>query len=195
MAGSQTRKQRGGNLNLGKEFNALHVTQHGGAATPIYGAPVGYTGELEGGLRESARLSEYDTYFKQASGMSDVGAVATQKGGARNRNRSRKSTKSRSKKSRSTKSRSTKSRSTKSRSTKSRSTKSRSTKSRSTKSRSTKSRSTKSRSTKSRSRKQKQKQRGGARELGYDSVGSPYMLLPPSTRTGSSDFSNPLLKN
>ena len=163
MAGSQTRKQRGGNLNQGKEFNALHVTQHGGAATPLYGAPVGYTGELEGGLRESARLSEYDTYFKQASGMSDVGAVATQKGGARNS--TRKVKRSKSKKSRSSKAK----------------------KSRSSKSSKAK-KSKKSRST-------KQKQRGGARELGYDSVGSPYMLLPPSTRTGSSDFSNPLLKN
>ena len=166
MARSQTRKQRGGNLNQGKEFNALHVTQHGGAATPLYGAPVGYTGELEGGLRESARLSEYDTYFKQASGMSDVG-VPSQKGGARNRTRKVK----RSKGSKARKSKSSKS----------------------SKAKSSKSKSSKK--SKSKKSKRSTKQRGGARELGYDNVGSPYMLLPPSTRTGSGDFSNPLLKH
>jgi hypothetical protein len=165
MTGSQTRKQRGGNLNQGKEFNALHLTQHGGAATPIYGAPVGYTGELEGGLRESARLSEYDTYFKQASGMSDVG-VPSQKGGARNRTRKVKRSKS-SKASKAKKSKSSKAK------------------------KSSKS----SKGSKAKKSKKSTKQRGGARELGYDSVGSPYMLLPPSTRTGSGDFSNPLLKH
>ena len=173
MARSQTRKQRGGNLNQGKEFNALHVTQHGGAATPLYGAPVGYTGELEGGLRESARLSEYDTYFKQASGMSDVG-VPSQKGGARNRTRKVK----RSKSSKARKSKGSKAKKSKSKSSKAKSSKSKS-----------------SKKSKSKKSKRSTKQRGGARELGYDNVGSPYMLLPPSTRTGSGDFSNPLLKH
>jgi len=186
MARSQTRKQRGGNLNQGKEFNALHVTQHGGAATPIYGAPVGYTGELEGGLRESARLSEYDTYFKQASGMSDVGAVAAQKGGARNRTRKVKRSKARSSKAKKSKS----SKGSKAKSSKG-SKGSKAKKSKSSKSSKAKS----SKSKKSTKSKRSTKQRGGARELGYDSVGSPYMLLPASTRTGSGDFSNPLLKH
>jgi len=92
---SQTRrKQRGGNLNQGREFNSLHVNQHGGAVAQLAGAPVGYTGVLESGLRDSARLSEYDGFFKDASGMSDASNMhPAQKGGKRStrRNKSKKS--------------------------------------------------------------------------------------------------------
>jgi hypothetical protein len=163
---SQTRrKQRGGTLTQGKEFSSLHMNQHGGAATMLSGAPVGYTGELEGGLRESARLSQYDDYFRQASGMSDTGPV--QKGGSsRKKSKSKQKSKQKSKLSRKSKQKLSR----------------------------------KSKQKLSRKSKQKlsrkSKQSGGSRaELGYGNVGDSYMLLSPSTKTGSADFSNPLLKH
>ena len=161
---SQTRrKQRGGTLTQGKEFSSLHLNQHGGAATMLSGAPVGYTGELEGGLRESARLSQYDDYFRQASGMSDTGPV--QKGGS-----SRKKSKSKSQQKQKSKSKS--------------------------KSKSKQKQKLSRKNKQKLSRKNKHKQRGGSRaELGYGNVGDSYMLLSPSTKTGSADFSNPLLKH
>jgi hypothetical protein len=167
MARSQTRKQRGGTLNQGKEFNQLHLTQHGGAATPIYGAPVGYTGELESGLRDSARLSQYDTYFKQASGMSDVGPA--QKGGARKTRKTRKTRKGRkaSKASKAKKSKASKAKASKAQASKAKKSK----------------------------KSKKSTQRGGSRELGYGNVGDSYMILSPNTKTGGADFSNPLLKH
>ena len=169
---SQTRrKQRGGTLTQGKEFSSLHLNQHGGAATMLSGAPVGYTGELEGGLRESARLSQYDDYFRQASGMSDTGPV--QKGGS-----SRKKSKSKSQQKQKSKSKSK-------------------SKSKQKQKLSRKNKQKLSRKNKQKlSRKNKHKQRGGSRaELGYGNVGDSYMLLSPSTKTGSADFSNPLLKH
>jgi hypothetical protein len=78
---TRRRKQRGGTLAQGEHFASLHKTQHGGAATMLSGAPVGHQGLLESGLRDSARLTEYDAHFNQASGMSDT-AVVAQKGGA-----------------------------------------------------------------------------------------------------------------
>jgi len=178
MSGTQTRRrQRGGTLAQGTQFNSLHVNQHGGAVTPLYGAPVGYSGVLEGGLRESARLSQYDSFFNAASGMSDT--VQVQKGGASRRQKQR--TQKQRQKQRTQKQRQ------KQRTQKQRQ-----------KQRTQKQRQ-KQRTQKQRQKqkqKQRQKQGGGSRaELGYGNVGSSYMLLPSSVKTGGSDFSNPLLKH
>lgn len=107
---TRSKKQRGGSplTSQGVDFLQRHVNQHGGAATPLYGAPVGYTGVLDAGLRDSARLSELDVSYNQASGMSDVSNPLPQKGGASRK--TRKSKKSKSKKSKKTKSKSKKSR-------------------------------------------------------------------------------------
>jgi hypothetical protein len=167
---SQTRrKQRGGNLNQGREFNSLHVNQHGGAVAQLAGAPVGYTGVLESGLRDSARLSEYDGFFKDASGMSDASNMhPAQKGGKRSTRRNK------SKKSKKSKSRAQKQKQ---------------------KQKQKKSLRQKQKSKKSKKSKSK-KQRGGSRpELAYGPVGGPSMLLSASVKTGAGDFSNPLLKH
>jgi hypothetical protein len=85
VSNTRRRKQRGGSHATlqGADFLQRHVNQHGGAATPLYGAPVGYTGVLDAGLRDSARLSEFDVHYNNASGMSDASNPSPQKGGAR----------------------------------------------------------------------------------------------------------------
>jgi hypothetical protein len=61
----------------GKEYNAIHAEQHGGGGPVLYGAPVGTTGVLDAGLRETARVIDLDRSVGAIQGMSD------QSGGAR----------------------------------------------------------------------------------------------------------------
>lgn len=63
----------------GKEYNALHEGQHGGA--PLEGAPVGTTGVLDDSLRATARVTPLDQSVASIQGMSD------QSGGARRRSK------------------------------------------------------------------------------------------------------------
>ena len=63
----------GGDYSLaqGSQFAGYHSNQHGGAAV-VAGAPLDYTGVLDAGLRDSARVGGYDKFFQEASGMSDA---------------------------------------------------------------------------------------------------------------------------
>ena len=91
-AHSKKRKaQRGGrrsdysmkaSLAQGEEFAAAHRLQHGGAA------PVGYTGMLEEGLRDSARVGPLDTAIRQAEAYGNP--PMTQTGGRRKTRKNRK---------------------------------------------------------------------------------------------------------
>jgi hypothetical protein len=62
--------------------------QHGGAFTPMSGAPVGDTGVLDSSLRAIARIGPTDASFSAIQGMSD------QSGGSRRSKRSKKSRRS-----------------------------------------------------------------------------------------------------
>ena len=99
---TKSRKQRGGNASLeqGADFAKYHVAQHGGFRE-LGHAPVGYTGELDQNLRESARIAGYDAYFRDATAHG-------QSGGSRRKSKAKKSKakKSKSKKSKSKKSKS-----------------------------------------------------------------------------------------
>lgn len=64
-------------LAQGRDYDKIHMGQHGGAYTPMSGAPLGSTGMLDASLRESARLPDIDASIREIQGMSD------QSGGAR----------------------------------------------------------------------------------------------------------------
>ena len=116
-------------LAQGREFLSHHVEQHGGGGA-LQGAPVGYTGVLDGSLRGSAGVLQQDAHYAAAATQSDL-ALKPQAGGRRksrsskNKSRSSKS-KSRSRKGKSRKSKSRKSKSRKGKSRKSKSRKSKS---------------------------------------------------------------------
>lgn len=80
------------NLAQGKDYQNIHMGQHGGAYVPMSGAPVGSTGVLDAALRATARIGPTDNSFQAIQGMSD------QAGGRRRSRRSKKSSR-RSKKS------------------------------------------------------------------------------------------------
>ena len=107
-------------LAQGREFLSHHVEQHGGGGA-LQGAPVGYTGVLDGSLRGSAGVLQQDAHYAAAAAQSDL-ALKPQAGGRRltrkSKGKSRKG-KGKSRKGKSRKSRSSKSKS-RSRSSKSR---------------------------------------------------------------------------
>lgn len=82
-----TRRQAGGNpqqasLAQGRDYLSLHKGQYGGGAVSLAAAaPVGYTGVLDAGLRDIARVAPLDQANAQIQGMSD------QSGGGRRRGR------------------------------------------------------------------------------------------------------------
>jgi hypothetical protein len=86
-------------LAQGKDYENIHMGQHGGAYVPMSGAPVGDTGVLDASLRATARIGPTDGAFQAIQGMSD------QAGGRRRSRRSRRSKSRRSKSSRSKRSR------------------------------------------------------------------------------------------
>ena len=189
----KNRRQSGGNnfsLRQGQEFASYHTQQHGGAYTPIHGAPLDYSGALPAELRDSAHLGGYDKHYQAASGMSDATPATVpmpaQKGGARRS--SKRSSKKASKKSKKASKKSKKSSKSSKKSSKS--------SKKSSKSSKKSSKSSKRSSRKSRSSRRNNRQRGG-RMLGNSPVDSPTMLLTPSeaAKAGTGDFSNPLLKH
>jgi len=68
-------------LAQGRDYDKIHMGQHGGAYTPMSGAPLGATGMLDASLRESARLPDIDASIQEIQGMSD------QSGGARRKSK------------------------------------------------------------------------------------------------------------
>ena len=168
----RSRRMSGGgdySLAQGTQFAGYHSNQHGGAAV-LAGAPLDYTGTLDAGLRDSARVGGYDKFFNEASGMSD-GTPATvnitqspQAGGSRSSKRKNRSSK---RKNRSSKRKNSSSK--------------------------RKNRSSKRNAKKNRSSMRKRRaQRGG-----QSPVDAPTMLLSrdAAMRAGTGDFSNPLLKH
>ena len=70
------RRQRGGgdeSLAQGARFQSYHTTQHGGSRDALVGAPLDYSGVLEGGMRDAAGLAKYDAHFSQAQAHSQSG--------------------------------------------------------------------------------------------------------------------------
>ena len=91
-------------LAQGRDFDAQHKNQHGGAYAPLGGAPVGDQGLLPQELRDMARVTPVDMKNAEIIGMHDpdqMGGMNTMKGGRRkgsrsaSRNNMRKSRKSR----------------------------------------------------------------------------------------------------
>ena len=75
-------------LAQGAEYDKIHMGQHGGAYTPMSGAPLGDTGVLDSSLRGLARIGPIDASFTAIQGMSD------QSGGRRRSRRSKRSKRS-----------------------------------------------------------------------------------------------------
>jgi hypothetical protein len=69
-------------LAQGAEYNKIHMGQHGGAFTPMSGAPVGDQGLLDSSLRGVARIGPVDQAIASIQGMSD------QSGGRRGKKKS-----------------------------------------------------------------------------------------------------------
>ena len=69
-------------LAQGQDYDKIHSAQHGGAYTPMSGAPIGTTGVLDASLRTTARLPDLDASFTEIQGMSDQSG-----GGYKRRNR------------------------------------------------------------------------------------------------------------
>lgn len=69
-------------LAQGAEYNKIHMGQHGGAFTPMSGAPVGDQGLLDSALRGVARIGPVDQAIASIQGMSD------QSGGRRGKKKS-----------------------------------------------------------------------------------------------------------
>jgi len=74
----RARRYRGGaydpmqlSLGQGQDFNSMHTNQHGGAYTPIYGAPVGDQGLLPQELRDIARITPLDAKSMAIVGLRD----------------------------------------------------------------------------------------------------------------------------
>jgi hypothetical protein len=94
----------------GKEYDAIHAEQHGGAF--LEGAPVGTTGVLDASLRDTARVSFLDQSIGDIQGMSD------QSGGAKRKSRrSKRKSKTSKRKSKTSKRKSKRSKSSKRRKT------------------------------------------------------------------------------
>ena len=66
-------------LAQGQDYDKIHMGQHGGAYTPMAGAPINSTGMLDASLREAARVGGIDSSMAAIKGMSD------QSGGGRRR--------------------------------------------------------------------------------------------------------------
>ena len=88
------RGMRGGAYNpqelsyaQGQQFNALTKNYHGGAHTPLGGAPVGDQGLLPQELRDSARIMPLDTKSQEIVGMNDSDHMASPMTGGRRKNR------------------------------------------------------------------------------------------------------------
>ena len=81
-------------LAQGKDYDNIHMGQHGGAHVPMSGAPVGDTGVLDASLRAAARIGPTDGSFQAIQGMSD-------QAGGRRRSRRSKSRRSKSRRSKS----------------------------------------------------------------------------------------------
>jgi len=79
------------------------VEQHGGSHTPLQGAPVGYTGELDLSLRGSAGVLQQDANYAAAAAQSAL-SLKPQAGGRR-KSRKGKSRKGKSRKGKGSKSR------------------------------------------------------------------------------------------
>ena len=75
-------------LAQGAEYNKIHMGQHGGAYTPMAGAPVGDQGLLDSALRGVARIGPVDQAIASIQGMKD------QSGGRRGKKSSRRGKKS-----------------------------------------------------------------------------------------------------
>jgi hypothetical protein len=75
-------------LAQGAEYNKIHMGQHGGAFTPMSGAPVGDQGLLDSSLRAVARVGSIDQAIASIKGMSD------QSGGRRGKKSTRRGKKS-----------------------------------------------------------------------------------------------------
>lgn len=75
------RRQSGGGASLvqGQAFANVHRAQHGGSRE-LVGAPLGYTGVLDAGMRGAAGLEKYDAHFAQAQAQTNG-----QTGGSRRR--------------------------------------------------------------------------------------------------------------
>jgi hypothetical protein len=58
-------RQSGGSLAQGQAFANIHRAQHGGSRE-LVGAPLGYTGVLDAGMRGAAGVEKYDQHFAQA---------------------------------------------------------------------------------------------------------------------------------
>ena len=91
----RNRRQRGGadeSLRQGAEYLKINSAMRGGAL--LTGAPVGYTGMLEDGLRAQARVGELDASINaaRAQGPDQAGGRRTRR---RNSRKSRKASKSR----------------------------------------------------------------------------------------------------
>jgi hypothetical protein len=163
----------------GKQFDAVTKNYHGGAYTPMGGAPVGDQGLLPQELRDSARIIPLDVKSQEIVGLHDPDQVAMPMSGGRRlggkgrnsrmyrKNNMRKSRKNNMRKSRKNNMR--------------------------------KSRKNNMRKSKgSRKNNMRKSQRGGAYTPVVGSPNdAPNMLLTPSeaAKAGTGDFSNPLLKH
>ena len=58
-------------LAQGVDYDKIHMGQHGGAYTPMSGAPVGDQGLLDSSLRSVARIGPVDEAIASIQGMSD----------------------------------------------------------------------------------------------------------------------------
>jgi hypothetical protein len=72
----RSRRQRGGDggsLAQGANFQSRHTMQHGGSRDILMGAPLDYSGVLEGGMRGAAGLAQADSHFAQAQAHAQTG--------------------------------------------------------------------------------------------------------------------------
>ena len=72
-------------LAQGQDYDKIHMGQHGGAYTPMSGAPLNSTGMLDASLREAARVGGIDSSMAAIKGMSDQsgGGRSSKHGGRR----------------------------------------------------------------------------------------------------------------
>jgi len=189
----------GGDYSLaqGSQFAGYHTNQHGGAAV-VAGAPLDYTGMLDAGLRDSARVGGYDRLFQEASGMSDASpatvnvAQPSQSGGRRFSRKNRSSMRKNMRKNRSSMRKNMR----KNRSSMRKNMR----KNRSSMRKNRSSMRKNMRRNRSSMRKNMRKNRSSMRknQMGGNSpVDAPTMLLSrdAAMRAGTGDFSNPFLKN
>jgi hypothetical protein len=70
-------------LAQGQDYDKIHMGQHGGAYTPMAGAPLDSTGLLDPTLREAARIGPIDSAISGIQGMSDQSGGGRRKGSKR----------------------------------------------------------------------------------------------------------------